>query len=446
MTISPIYTISGTSTVHLHNLSTLVQRQRGQQFMVNKNGELNEISGFFNTLYYFFFREKEQANVQIAITNALSKIDSTKTGSDVLKKLFFDTLKPLSENVYDRGEISHTIIRVLADKSGETAVGTLSLRVEQVRFAIKLGVDFQAVSEGQNGTYYGRDYTGKRLVVFKPFDEESTSGKCAKGVSKIKSLLFRIFPFLKTHENIKRDCAYLNEIGASRVDSFLNLGVVPETRLETFDSDKFEGEETSKKGSCQLYVENTTMMQEAIGLPSFNGLPFFKRIMQKLWLILFGSHFNCPYTIEDLKKLAIIEFLTGNQDGHTNNQLVKGKKIRAIDYGLAFPDKPPQRVFSTVNQYHFAHLPGAEQSFNAKDQQMIGKLGDLDGLLNELEKEMTDGEVLGFDANQSQAMRERVEILKAVISQGKSISYLGEIKFACDFERAKQELGLSSGG
>ena len=70
-------------------------------------------------------------------------------------------------------------------------------------------------------------------------------------------------------------------------------------------------------------------------------------------------------------------------------------------------------------------------------------MDDPDSLITDLGELMKDGGTIGFDQSQKQFMRNRIEILRAVVQQGKSIQYLGEIKYAEDFERARSELGLT---
>jgi hypothetical protein len=430
-----------------HNLDVLSNRARGQRFMVNKEGRLAPLTSLSDKIYYFFFKAKVQGAVKKVITETVQLIVPKSPDID-LKKLFFKTLRPLSENVYDRARISNAVIKAIGPasanraKEGQTPLQELAERVNEVKFAIKLGVDFEPVSEGHNGTYFGRNYLGTRLVVFKPSDEESTSARSPKLVSKLKGILFKVFPFLKTHSNIKRDCAYLNEIGASRVNEYLGFDLVPVTSLETFKSQKFVGS-LEKKGSCQMYVENTKMMQEAIGLPDFT--PFFslRRCVQKLWLALFGKSVPQLFSPFQLEKLAIIEFLTGNQDGHLNNLMVQktGKKFQklvAIDYGLSFPAWHPDRFIAPINQYHWKYLPGRDQSFTIPFDEL--KLDDPENLFQILEQEMTDEDSSGFDENQKETMRERIEILKAVITQRKPLAYLGNIQTKDDFIRVQEEL------
>ncbi len=424
------------------NLSQITSREQGRIFRVNKQGKLVEIKGFYHRLYYFFFRDKVQKRVKAAVSLSLTAIDSQSTQVPAIKSLFFERLSRLSEQVFDRSCIPTQIIKQLRPVKSNGNGSTLAKRVEEVRFAVSLGVDFQRVSEGQCGTYYGRDYKGSRLVVFKPYDEESSSMNSQKVSSRIKSVMFTIFPFLRTHKNIKRDCAYLNEIGASRADRYLGLGMIPETELVTFESEQFSGSDP-KKGSCQLYVENTVMMQKKVGLPSFD-VPILKRLLQKLWMILFGERVAPPCTLTDLKKWAIIDFLTGNQDGHLNNQLWGQRGVTLIDYGLSFPSRPSDGFISSVNQYHFAHLQGAEENFKMEDRGLIHKLRHPASFISELTEAMTDGTTGGFDQAQIDALNERIQILCAVIDQGKSIRYLGNIKYAEDFERAKQELNIPS--
>lgn len=426
-----------------YNVNLLAIRGKGERFRVDAEGKLVKIEGLFYHLYSYIFRKSVQNQVKEAISIALTSIDSDKTQEPEIRRLFFDNLQRLSEQVFDRSEIPVDIINKLRSLNMKPVTDPMAARVQEVRFAVSLGVEFQRVSEGDCGTYFGRDYKGKRLVVFKPFDEESSSSNSVKFASKIKKIIFHVFPFLRTHNNIKRECAYLNEVGASVVDRFLGTQMVPETHLMEFTSSKFS-EPVQKLGSCQLYVEDTVMLQHKIGLPSFDFLPFANRLLQKLWLFLFGEERPLPCTEEDLKKWAIIDFLVGNQDGHLNNQLSSPNGLKLIDYGLAFPSRPADNELSTINQYQFIYFKEAAQSFNRSDHHLIQALGDPDALCLELRQVMNDGNTIGFDQDQEEAMRERIEILRQVVLQGKSVRYLGEIKYASDFERARSELGLLS--
>lgn len=356
---------------------------------------------------------------------------------DESTKLFFQTLKPLSLSVYDRGEISTNIARRLSGSIELDASNQkLADKVESVRFAVRLGVDFTPVEEGNNGTYFGRNRFGEIQLVFKPSDEESTSPNCQKISSRIKKVFFKLFPWLETHSNLHRRNAYMNEVGASVVDKYLGFGLVPEIIFEQFAG------LTKKKGSCQLFVPDMEMAQEALGLPSLDFAGFLKRPLQKLWMSLFGSSEPGVMNSTQLEKIAIVDFFTGNQDGHLNNFLIGAGKVAMIDLGLSFPFEPPTTLMSSINQY----LAGADGTF--KDPLLIDKL-DHTGLFTFLKEIMTDEDeegrqFFGFKDDQEAFMLRRVEIVKAVIAQGKSIAYLGSIITEEDFQCAEKELKIFS--
>lgn len=428
----------------------LTSRERGQRFRVNKEGELVKLSGFWNKFDYFFNRSKIQSAVKDAITNTVSQINNFEDQKEAIETLFFKTLTPLSSRVYDRGALTQQMAYYLSPElqktkenytTNQTSAKELALKVEKVRLAVNLGTDFKPCDEGHNGTYFGRDRLGTKMVVFKPSDEESLSANSPKLIAKIKQLFFKVFPCLKLHNNIKREYAYLNEVGAGKVDQILGFGLVPMTKLETFESEQFSGE-TEKKGSCQLFVNNATMAQVDLELPSFDFFLFWKRFVQKLWLKWFGDKMPTIMDQDQLEKLAIFDFITGNQDRHLNNLLVKEKKAVAIDNGIAFPYKATTLV-STGTQYFWKHLPEAKKPFSEESNKWIKKLEDQEAFFDQLKNVMQDEEINGFDDEQQKQMEKRILILQAVLTQKKSIKYLGSIKTKEDFKRAYKELKLS---
>ncbi len=425
-----------------HNLEMLESRERGQKFQVKK-GKLILITGIWEKICYFFNRSQIQNTVKEVISKTIRQIDSDNYGVDKTKKLFFETLKPLSLEVYDRGKICAKTLETIADSKLNEASKCLSSKINSVKLAVKLGVDFIPVEEGNNGTYFGRDRFRKIQVVFKPADEESSSENCGKLTSKIKKVLFTLFPWLKTHTNLYRENACLNEVGASLVDQHLKTNLIPETVIEEFESEQFEGAGVqNKKGSCQEFVPGMRMAQEVLGLPSFGFFGFWKRSLQKLWMYLFASIQPKVFNFSQHQKAAIIDFITGNQDGHMNNFLVNEKRVVVIDQGLSFPFEPPATPLSSINQYTWKYLAGADKVFDKDTNKVLLKqLNKTSGLFDALRKKMGEK---GFTQAQEVFMQRRIDIVKQVILQGKSIEYLGSITSEDDFIRAEEELKIGS--
>jgi len=357
--------------------------------------------------------------------------------------LFFETLKPLSRNIYSRGEcISNEIEEVLAPElqTNQTSLPEYAIKVEKVRLAVKLGVEFESIAEGHNGSYFGLDRFGKKMVVFKPFDEEGASENSPKTISKIERILKRIFPKVSPNGNINRDQCYLNEVGASAVDAFISLNVVPITKLETFTSNAFSGDTKEKLGSCQLFVEGTKSGERAFRIPSY-----LSHFLKKVYLRVFEGKLSNVLDQDRFEKMVILDFLIGNQDRHLKNLLVEGKSAVAIDNGLSFPNKKPDNIFSLRHQYYWRHLPQAKKTFSEDSKGRLDKIKTQDErqkLFQLLQDTMKDGETCGFNEEQKREMVERMEMLEAVIEQGKPISYLGEIRTQEDFDRVRKELNL----
>lgn len=120
----------------------------------------------------------------------------------------------------------------------------MNFTIEQLKLSIYQGVVPQITSSGTSGSYIFNDVRGKRLAIFKPYDEEPNAPKNPKGfVGKLGS------PALK--EGILSGEAAVREVSAFILDK-LNFHSVPETgyiALKTEMPNNEHKEEEVKFGS-----------------------------------------------------------------------------------------------------------------------------------------------------------------------------------------------------
>lgn len=427
------------------NLQLLFLRQKGQRFLADREGKLRLITSFWDKVRYFFNRFDEQKKVSLAITRTLRSLKPQESDRKVVERLFYERLKNLSTNVFDRGagvsdEMEAFLAPELSRRKQEYSenkddLAEYAWKVERVRFALKLGVKFKPISQGTNGSYFGLDRYRKKMVVFKPANEQGVSRKNPKLISRIKRKVCHTFPVFKTHGNIDRKNVCWFEIGASIVDRFLDLKIVPITRSETFTSDAYSEGCREKKGSCQLFVHGTTDAASAYGIPYW--LP---HALQTVLLNLFYCFIPHSLKREQFEMLAIFDFLTGNQDRHFDNFLVKEGNVVAIDNSISFPFEKPSGYFSKRFMYYWGHLPQSRTPFSKAAQSIVEKLADRterEKLYRLLEVHLSSA----FRDAQKNEMEEKINILIAAV-KSKSPYYLSKIKTANDYVRARQELGL----
>jgi hypothetical protein len=78
-----------------------------------------------------------------------------------------------------------------------------------------------------------------------------------------------------------------------------------------------------------------------------------------------------PDIDKDLRSMALLDMVIGNTDRHAGNYMSDGKRVFAIDHGLAFPDTPAAgRVFANfqVGEEYFT------RSLNAKELERLEEL------------------------------------------------------------------------
>ncbi|XP_055654103.1 phosphatidylinositol 4-kinase type 2-beta isoform X4 [Falco peregrinus] len=228
------------------------------------------------------------------------------------------------------------------------------LRAEQ---AIECGVFPERISQGSSGSYFAKDPKGKIIGVFKPKSEEPyghLNPKWTKYFHKV------CCPCCFGRGCLVPNQGYLSEAGAYLVDDKLGLGVVPKTKV----------------GSFQLFVEG--YKEADYWLRKFETDPLPENTRKE-----FQSQFE---------RLVILDFVIRNTDRGNDNWLVRYEKqddgldlsdkdnqwtvtkestikIAAIDNGLAFPFKHPDEW--RAYPFHWAWLPQAKVPFSQETRDLV---------------------------------------------------------------------------
>ncbi|XP_076192166.1 phosphatidylinositol 4-kinase type 2-beta isoform X2 [Aptenodytes patagonicus] len=228
------------------------------------------------------------------------------------------------------------------------------LRAEQ---AIECGVFPERISQGSSGSYFAKDPKGKIIGVFKPKSEEPyghLNPKWTKYFHKV------CCPCCFGRGCLVPNQGYLSEAGAYLVDDKLGLGVVPKTKV----------------GSFQLFVEG--YKEADYWLRKFETDPLPENTRKE-----FQSQFE---------RLVILDYVIRNTDRGNDNWLVRYEKqddgldlsdkdsqwtitkestikIAAIDNGLAFPFKHPDEW--RAYPFHWAWLSQAKVPFSQETRDLV---------------------------------------------------------------------------
>merc|ERR1712226_13984 len=352
--------------------------------------------------------------------------------------------------IYDNTSESHEIITTVEDSEEPGPPDMLNLNsfpndpafeeiVREAELAIAIGVHPIRIKQGSSGSYFVQNTRKENIAVFKPKSEEPYSAQNPKYGKWCQ----RVFcPCCFGRNCLLKNQGYLSEAGASLVDEWLGLNIVPKTRIvwlasETFFYSKITKAKCSAKrgimattpaigrrfkrlglplkvGSFQLFMKDHSSAEDILKRFSYETLP--------------GKSMN-EFQLQ-FEKLVILDYIVRNTDRGNDNWLVKvdledrsqmsqadyindglGKEndymsgagdqrnpwnvvntpkisIAAIDNGLAFPYKHPDTW--RAYPYHWAWLqPYAETPFSEETVQtflpMIRDLRNVEALISELE-------------------------------------------------------------
>ncbi len=369
--------------------------------------------------------------------------DKSEPVKKFYKKVFFNRFANLSEAVFDRAKICHSLLKALFPKKAESLKQLKSYSeeavtadntyyrtvVKVVKIALKLGIRPQPVKKGVSGTYLLKGLEGKILGVFKPCDEEVLSENSTSGIRRLRPLSkkFPLFPtliFLQGGNGCKSECM------ASIVSRRLQLDNVPVTKMETLKSFGFRLGK-SKTGSLQLYVPDAKSAAKALEIKRF--WCFFPSLGQRN---LKGK----PELLEKIPQeifegMVILDFLIAQLDRHPDNWLVKESLIYLIDNGASMPHKHSDSMLTRLNQYIWRLLPHAEIPFTDYAKEVA------DTLEEEIEDiiEAFYRKKLIADPCQETKFRERAKVLIHFIQSDKTPYELSLIRSTNDFKIALEK-------
>ncbi|XP_008835555.1 phosphatidylinositol 4-kinase type 2-beta [Nannospalax galili] len=267
------------------------------------------------------------------------------------------------------------------------------LRAEQ---AVEIGVFPERISQGSSGSYFVKDSKRNIIGVFKPKSEEPYGQQNPKWTKYIHKMCC---PCCFGRGCLLPNQGYLSEAGAYLVDTKLQLGIVPKTKVvwlvsETFNYSAIDRAKSKGKKYALEKVPKVGRKFHRIGLPPKIGS--FQLFVEgykeaEYWLRKFEAE-PLPENIRkqfqsQFERLVILDYIIRNTDRGNDNWLVKYEKkteceesnwindkellikIAAIDNGLAFPFKHPDEW--RTYPFHWAWLPQAKIPFSEEIRNLI---------------------------------------------------------------------------
>ncbi|KAI9221334.1 phosphatidylinositol 3 and 4-kinase-domain-containing protein, partial [Blastocladiella britannica] len=237
--------------------------------------------------------------------------------------------------------------------------------VDSVRDAIQEDAQPMRIGQGSSGSYFCRNTDGQILGVFKPKDEEPYGELNPKWQKWIhRNVFFCCFGRSCLIPNV----GYLSEAGASLLDERLGFGIVPVTKVVALSSPAFYYKKKHRRhpaalplkvGSFQLFLRgfkdasmflklhplpneppagNFAAAESALPHSRFMSVPEYDGIWDAATYDAF---------VDQFQRLTILDYLMRNTDRGLDNWMIAFKngrlQVAAIDHGLAFPFKHPDK-------------------------------------------------------------------------------------------------------
>ncbi|KAL3313917.1 Phosphatidylinositol 4-kinase type 2-beta [Cichlidogyrus casuarinus] len=267
--------------------------------------------------------------------------------------------------------------------------------------AIDHGIYPERIYQGSSGSYFVKNSDHKTVAVFKPKDEEPYGHLNPKWTKWMHKLCC---PCCFGRSCLVPNQGYLSEAGASIVDEYLDLNIVPKTKVvrlvsETFNYTAVDKAKSRTKQTVAMHFPEIGRHFHRLGLPPKAGS--FQLFMDgcrdaENWLRVFQSDPLSDETQTEFsfqfEKLVCLDYIIRNTDRGNDNWLIKFIKdvevdpeepsstqpkieVVAIDNGLAFPYKHPDEW--RAYPFHWAWLPMAKQPFSIRiKEHMLPKLND----------------------------------------------------------------------
>lgn len=508
--------IFGGNDVIAHNFEMLSKRNQGERFYVDYAGKLQILTGcrkFWDAICNIFWPCCNYIGEKKAISRVFTELTPDRIAklsaadNNFCKKFFFERMSRLSARVFNRADIREDVVNTVllpmiqkerqatlelrekesgqkaekvekeeagkeekevkstaadaageAEQKGKTGAEVIKerhadyeSRMVRVMLAEKLGMDFERASGGSSGVYIGTDLKGKKLLVFKPHDEGPFGVNNPNRSTRIRVWFERNICTCFQRQSLYTGKEYHAEAAASVVSEFITkkfstFNITPCTKIEKFKSKLFVGSPV-KFGSCKPWVDG--MVPTSTHTPTVD-----------LWWLGQGvCHYwnkDVPISDTEFQRFVILQFITGDQDGHADNwgihemeqtlpdgTKIKIKNIVAFDFGLSLPRDHPTSNRSLRKQYLWEYLNNAKKNFDDSSKKIIQFIHDHKiELFNHLrtvkllpsqteamsEKELKEHGVSEF---QLTAMDQRINALHAM--QDRTPKELAALKMPDDF-------------
>lgn len=445
-----------------HNLTVITQKTKGQRFYV-LNERICIYQGLWKLWYLIcriFCGAVVNAALQQLITETIKTItpervkrllhkseeDLDAQVSKCFRQLFFDHLAKMNRHVFDRdraisNDTELLLIAILQrEKNPPTSPDNdpYVQKIDRVRLALKLGIDFELLPEGTSGAYVGRDIRNNKICKVKPNCEGPYGPNVPRLMKRIQQLIKAILTWLclcfkkGVRPSLPPNQEYLSEVWASITSDHCKhlqskFNVVPTTRLETFTSQAFYGKKKTKVVSCQLWVEGSLTKAGLYFSPLERQQRMDNPVLDTL-------------KPEELERLAILAFIAGDQDKASDNWSVVSHEERtwasSYDNGCAYPKHQPNEWLSLRKQHLWADLPFAKCRFSKENMLLIEELRRTkDQLVAKLKacQSQVEGKLHRFSDEQARALEERIEVLFYHAKYQLPILELAKIKTPNDY-------------
>lgn len=450
------------------NLAVLRNHTPGQNYTCNSQGELTALGWFGSFVYRITKHRAIDKRIKAAFNKFLQVAGASNSpivhDKATLDQFFFTTIKSVSDKFYKRAYIPKNILEILkpeplrtlearlADRTQEqceeaafTSKDEFDLRVEKVKFAQLLGMEFKRNPYGTSGSYLGVDYKNVIQLIFKPWDESPDSSGNPDTKSSLKNAVFNRIPFVERRSCFDPMETHIAEVAASRIACAVGIKSVPKTEMAEFTSTSFHGDKVNpKRGSCQLWIHGAKSAYDELNLWDPCFIPFNVPVFIQSFFFTEArkQELRDKFQAQEYQKLAIVHILAGNTDGHPANYLMIDGKVIIIDAGWSMPHKHPTDPFTLKLMYDFRFLPHASDTFTEESKGYINKAHQVMLDLSDEIQQLYHGERAKLPqdklknkdkAGNSNMFRQRVMVLKWFADNNRPILEAARVRKEQDF-------------